>query len=913
MKIERSAAPAAFRWRTAAVLAAACITAAPDTLLAQAAGCPAAANPAVEAGWTAYRAGDLQLADEQFSNALARCPTHPGARTGRGYLALRQGALEEAETLFRLVTEAEASSVDAWHGKGLVAWRRGMLDDAEVAFSRVLSLDPGNADARLNLDRIAAARADLAPPREAATLGPAPQRPPLVRPDTVVYPARTNGDRFEIRTANGWEPFYVKGVNIGAAMPGKYASEFPDSATYVHWFRLIGEMGANNIRTYTMHPPHFYQALRDYNLAHPDAPLWLIHGVWAELPPEDEIYDDPEWEAEFFGDIRSVVDIIHGRASLQPRPGYTHGHYTADVSPWTLGYILGREWESHSVAGWNHIRPELSEHRGRYLVLEGGTPMDAWMVRASEEVIAYEMERYNAQRPVAYTNWPTTDPMDHPMESSIMEEAEIRRALGEDINIRPVLEGEDVVTLDPMLVRATSEFPAGWYASYHVYPYFPDFMVMSREYNVAVSPYGPSNYWGYLVELKEHHRGIPLLISEYGLPSSIGIAHVHPQGWHHGGLPEQYMADAVARMTKEIAESGAAGGIVFEWIDEWFKKTWNTATFEVPLDRNRLWHNRMDAEEHYGILAMEAVPPVAGATLQERLAGWRDVAPLHAGAGGATVRAAHDASYLWVLVEPGTPTEAVMIGFDVVDAERGNFMWPGRVGERLPVGVEFVLQVTADSAILVAHPPANPIRVGPAHQGMRGAPKVDFPPIDNQPPGFFRGRWGFSLNLPLVPRMAEDGAYDRMRVLTSRSRWARDTTEIGAMGYDWGVLPRGPLPDGLWERDAATGIVEVRIPWQLINVSDPSSRQVLHEPRSWLDEGAELGTVRVDDIGIVAAVRSRDGTWRNLPSAGPAPRFTWPTWETPVWRERLKPLYDAMRHVWSHLHAPVIENEGAGR
>ena len=54
------------------------------------------------------------------------------------------------------------------------------------------------------------------------------------------YPARAAGDRFEIRTTNGWQPFYIKGVNIGAAIPGKYASEFPDSATYAKWLDQIG-------------------------------------------------------------------------------------------------------------------------------------------------------------------------------------------------------------------------------------------------------------------------------------------------------------------------------------------------------------------------------------------------------------------------------------------------------------------------------------------------------------------------------------------------------------------------------------------------------------------------------------------------------------------------------------------------
>ncbi len=590
--------------RTILFLAAACALAAAPRPSAAQAGCPTAANAQVNAGWTRYRAGDFAAAEREFAAALRRCPAHPGGRTGLGYAALQQGRLPEARRRFEEVLAGAPDDVDAAVGLGLAAWRAGDVEAARTAFTRVQRLDPANEEARTHLARM--------PQAGQGAAAAAPPRPPLVLPDTVVYPARARGDRFEVRTARGWEPFYVKGVNIGAALPGKYASEFPDSATYARWLEQIGAMGANTVRVYTMHPPHFYRALRAHNLAHPGAPLWLIHGVWAELPPGED-YDHPEWEREFFGDVHFVVDIVHGRADVPVRPGRSSGRYTADVSPWTLGYIIGREWESHSVAHYVSLRGKRSGWRGRYLRVEGGNPMDAWMGKACEEVIAYEMRTYRAQRPVAYTNWPTTDPLAHPTESTIMEEAGIRRALGEAVNIRPVLEGDDAVALDPSLVRATAEFPAGYYASYHVYPYYPDFMVLDPGYNRARSPWGPSSYWGYLTDLKEHHSDLPVLISEYGVPASIGMAHLHPQGWHHGGNPEPLMAEVNARLTREVAAARMAGGVFFEWIDEWFKKTWNTTEFEVPLDRDRLWHNRMDAEEHYGVLAMEPRERLAGA------------------------------------------------------------------------------------------------------------------------------------------------------------------------------------------------------------------------------------------------------------------------------------------------------------
>jgi hypothetical protein len=435
-------------------------------------------------------------------------------------------------------------------------------------------------------------------------------------------------------------------------------------------------------------------------------------------------------------------------------------------------------------------------------------------------------------------------------------------------------------------------------------------MVLDPEYGRARSPFGPSNYWGYLRQLKQHHRRIPVLISEYGIPTSLGIAHMHPQGWHHGGLTEAEMAAVNARMTREIAEAGMAGGILFEWIDEWFKKTWITQEFAVPLERNRLWHNRMDAEQHYGVIAMEASPRLSGATLAERLAPWRRLAPLYATADGSRIRALADEQYLHVLVEAGSGrlSEEILLGFDMLRPDAGDFRWPDAIGDRLPVGIEYALRISPGEVRMLVDRASNPVRLDASSVGVRGVP-TDRPAIARQPPGFFRGRYRRELRLPLVTQANDDGRYDSLRVLTSRSRFGRDSTEYAAMGYDWGVLREGPAPDGSWERLERPGVIEVRIPWTLLGVTDPSSRRVLQDPSSQDPEGArELGTVVVPSIGIVAAVREPGGAWRAWPASGRAAdvaRFTWPTWEQPEWRARTRPVYDVMRQTWRTLDPPV--------
>ncbi len=895
--------------------------------------CPRASGAEAEAGWAAYRDQDMVTAREHFEAALRRCPNDTYARTGLGYVTLRAGDDEKARALFEEVVTKAPDDVDALVGLGLVAWREGKLQEVRERFGRVRELAPDNPTARDYLARLPEG------------LGPAPARPPLVLPDTLVYPARVDGRRFEIRAPGGWRSFYIKGVNLGAALPGRFASQFPDSATYARWIRRMADMNANVVRLYTIHPPEFYEALRDWNTHHPDRVLWLVHGVWTELPADHD-FAGTAYQAGFFAEMHRVVDVIHGRADLPPRPGHASGHYLADVSPWTLAFIIGREWEPASVVAFDSLRAGETTYEGRYLRVRGGLPMDAWLGRACDEIVSYETSTYRAQRPVAYTNWPTLDPLRHPTETSVEEEMAIRRARGEHPDLRPKEYDNDAVGLDASLVHATSAFPAGYFASYHAYPYYPDFMLMQKDYLHASSPLGPSNYFGYLKDLDEHLAGMPVVISEYGVPASLGAAHLQPQGWHHGGHAEEGMASIDRRLTREIADAGMAGGMVFSWIDEWFKKNWVTIDFELPADRNRLWLNRMDAEQQYGMWAMEPRPPLPGARLSERLDAWRRIAPVAEG-DGLTLRATTDAAYLWLLVEaPGrTPDDTVYVGFDMVRPDAGDFRWPGAVGPRLPEGLEVVLRATGDGVRLLADSASDPfrdVRVGQGGRGLEGATY----PIAHPPAGLFRDRVEMRYNLPYYTVPNEDGRYDSMRVVVNRRRFARDSTEYLAVGYDRGVLPEGPGPDGFWERARGGSVLEVRIPWTLLGVTDPSSRSVLQGPgadtsgavkgpngrwhlkggaHAWPDSlvGAP-GTVQVDDIGLVAAVHRADGRWQGGDSAT-AGRFTWPTWEEPEWEERRRPVADTLRRTFASLdpyreaaadttakHAPAAEPNAPG-
>jgi hypothetical protein len=831
------------------------------------AACPQRAGAVAESAWQAYRANRITLAARRFARADSLCPGLPEVQVGLGFVALRQGAPAAAGPHFDAALRADSGNADAWYGLGLVRSRQGRGDSAIAALRRALAIAPAYPGAQRQLTLLG----DLGPALEA-------QR----RPAAVQMPARTRGERFEIRQGGAWRPFYVKGINLGAARPGKFPSEFPtDDSTYSHWLSLIAGAHANVVRLYTILPPAFYSALKRWNDSHPDQLLWLAHGVWAESPPNDD-YDDREWKAEFREEMQRVVDLLHGHAVIPPRPGHASGRYSADVSDHVLAFIIGREWEPFTIRDYNMRRPATASYAGTFLTVRRGTPADVWMAEQCDYLMRYEWDTWHAQRPVAYTNWPTLDPMRHPTEPTVEEESALRVRLG-----FPPLSGQreydnDDQTLDAMLVRPTARNRAGYFASYHVYPYYPDFLVYDSTYGTARSSTGPSHYYGYLRALKRHHAGRPLLIAEYGVPSSRGIGHFHPDGMDHGGHDEAEMAAIDVRLTREVREAGAAGGILFAWIDEWFKHNWSVVDFEVPPERRRLWHNVTDPEQHYGLLGQYAgsdtAPPVPGGDP----ARWRAL-PVLSRPDRPRLRVGSDESYLYLALESPGGTRAAtasrtLIGIDTYARNRGEFRLPD--GHLTGTGVEFYLDVTdtASGRLFVAR-----------HYSPYIIPRVGMGPTDLDP--FY--------NLACTVDVRSDrAAFDSLFVIANRFRVTRTGRPIPARGLDRGRLRYGrasasTLADWFVDRDAGGELVEIRLPWGLLNVTDPSSRTVLTAVRP-------DGTVQTDTTDGLRFVVAEPPLGAADPEAvlPASATYRWRTWEEPTWHERLKPAYYALRDLW---------------
>ncbi len=299
-----------------------------------------------------------------------------------------------------------------------------------------------------------------------------------------------------------------------------------------------------------------------------------------------------------------------------------------------------------------------------------------------------------------------------------------------------------------------------------------------------------------------------------------------------------------------IHDQGIAGAFVFSWSDEWFKRVWNTTEHQLPPDRRQLWHDPLTNEQHFGLVATDAIGPPGA-----------NPVPLFSATDALRrVTARTDESYIHLELEfDRPPTDVVTIGTTTVE---GGATPPSGAGAA-DSDYAFELDPVAGTGQAWVRTDLDPTRfdgVGPAPTTL-----ADWTP---------------------------------QRLVTNRSHSIGGRTlpveysEIGQLRQ--GVLdPRDPAYEGLttWELDGST--VRVRLPWAMTGLADPSSKQAL-------TAGQAPATVDIDSVALSVGLGER--TW-------PVEPVRWEPWQSVRYRERLKngiaPLVDAFTELAPDGNAAV--------
>ncbi|WP_102261672.1 hypothetical protein [Mesobacillus jeotgali] len=698
-----------------------------------------------------------------------------------------------------------------------------------------------------------------------------PVAPEIAKVGEIHYNGINSADSIQIQKNGKWEDILIKGVNIGMGKPGAFPGEAAiTKEEYFRWFKQIGSMNANAIRVYTLHPPEFYQAFYEYNQLS-EKPLYLFHGAWVneEMIVETQNAFSDEVVNDFKRELKQMIDIVHGNANIPPSPGHASGKYEFDISRYVLGLIIGIEWDPGAVQSTNIRNKGSKQFAGTYFRTENAEPFEIWLASMMDYTAGYETEQYQWQHSISFTNWVTTDLLEHPSEP---------------------LETEDMVSVNPNHIQKNEEFKAGMFASYHVYPYYPDFLNFDRTYQQYKDQQGRKNHYaGYLHDLIRAHD-MPVLIAEFGVPSSRGQTHRNDSGMNQGFLNEQQQGEMNSFMFNSMVDEGAAGGLVFAWQDEWFKRTWNTMDYDNP-NRRPFWANRQTNEQKFGLLSFEPGKKSSSMLVDGRKGDWdkNGIKPLGDSKNGAIKR-----------VFASSDESSVYFRLDLENAinwdEQAGYLFldtiPGQGQQRVKLhdgqevdpdsGIDFMIELKGpdESRILV----------------------------DSYYDLFY---YQYGKNLKMIPEVnyadeKNNGIFHPIRLALNKEMiLPEDGRKVPFQSYETGKLKFGTGNPDDESFDSLTDIsisndkktVEIRIPWQLLNIKDPSTKEIISD----LHKTGLTGSESIKGIRFSAAWISQGETGSVLSENADSMFFyEWKGWEDPQYHERLKESYKIMKETFKN-------------
>lgn len=693
---------------------------------------------------------------------------------------------------------------------------------------------------------------DLNPDKEASTL------------------ARTDGDRILVDTGSGFEDFEIRGVDMGSGIPGEWSTDFAiDKETYLRWFRQIKELGANTLRIYTVQSDDFYDAFYEYNYDNPD-PLYLIQGVWVNdyaMNSKRDAYDS-RIIGTFEEDCKSAVDVIHGSKKLSQGDMESSGNgtYTRDISDWVIGYILGVEWEDVTVAYTDEKykdNEKYNSYSGEYMYSsEDATPFEALLARVGDQIISYESKRYKQQRLIAFSNWPTTDPFDYPDE------------IAEYYQKCAKVDVEQILTTD--------KFISGQFASYHAYPYYPDYLSYVDDYkdigikniNKFKTEDGKINtYKAYLSMLTDHHK-MPVVISEFGVSTGRGMAQRDRNtGRNQGHMSEKDQGEALIECYEDITDTGCAGGCVFSWQDEWFKRTWNTM-YAINMKRNPYWSDYQTNEQYFGLLSFDPGEEESICYVDGNTDEWSGDDVVMYGE-DISVSMKYDEKFIYFMVEKdklNLEKDKIYIPIDTTQKSGSTYCDSN--------GLKF--ERATDFLIVIDGRNKSRMLVQERYEALRSTYSENIWLYDTYAEGKVPER-SSSRFVPI------DMILQTATVLESGDVNApSEVYETGKLRYG-NANPKSKDYDSLADFCAEGDRLEIKIPWQMLNFSDPS-RMEIHDDYYDGNYGIEHINISRMYIGAAAGVPEERIAMKAAVLEG---------WDKKVtYHERLKPSYYMLQKYW---------------
>ncbi len=650
--------------------------------------------------------------------------------------------------------------------------------------------------------------------------------------------------------------FVIRGMNLDNFIPGHNPSEHAiDKETWLRWFSQMSDMGVNTVRTNNIYNDVFYNALYEYNRDNPE-PLYLLQGI--EVTEYSNNNSKDAYEYDFYDTLceegKMAIDVVHGRRNIQDNTVRGSGIYRKDVSPWVIGYLVGSSWNDGTIEYTNHKDADDTFYQGKYLFTdEGANAFETMLCKVMEKMVSYESSKYHEQRLISFYNDPISDPL-------IYEEGfDLLYSKYTDLDLEKILQKDY----------------SGLFAAYNAYTLCDNYdLALSERTRNKLRDLELSNLsdylYGYLDILVYYHTH-PVVVTAFECSTSRGIT--------KGNAPKdevaqgQYLADAY----NSTIASGCCGGFIESWQDSWTRRSFNTS-FSLFNDNTQNWYDPQSYAQSKGILSFVPENRWGAVQIDGDFSDF-DMAERLPSKGGTKVYYSYDSTYLYMCVKTeGNPESSkTYISFDITP-NSGSKTFPDE-GLYFDRPVDFVLVVDGrDNTRLMVQERYDSLRENYL-ESITGEDPFENPPAKDT-----------DVFVTVGQLCQKEGLLQDVK----------DIYEIDAIleqkqfvRYDSGKLHYGngnassPEYDSLTDFCFGEGGVEIRIPWTMLNFSDPSEC-FIHDDY-YENYGRE--DIRVKEIFIGVGVEENK-------------EIICSSVELPGWQknyeytERLKRSFDIIKQAW---------------